>query len=163
MNLSEAEVAVTTRKETDDDTHRGDWFRLSDYGDAGEFFEACCSCFPDEESPVFRYPAWENIPGCLINEEWFCPDFFEIRDALERLDETETDCFMAWCDYHGHNIASDDPHLLVAYYQNNHTSCPEFTDEAVEIPDDPFAYQNSTDDILNVERYSFDIFSDNYD
>jgi hypothetical protein len=163
MNLSEAEVVVTTQKETDNGSHAGDWFLLSDYGDMGEFLGACCSYFPEENNPVFRYPAWENIPDILINEEWLCPNFFEIRDALERLDESETDHFLAWCSYHGHDIAVDDPHLLVTNYRDNHTSCPEFENDMMEIPDDDFDYQIITGSFFDIERNSFEIFNDNYD
>ena len=163
MNLSDSEVVVTTQKEIDNDTHAGDWFRLSDYGDAGEFWDACYSYFFNEKNPVFRYPAWENIPDCLINKEWFCPNFFEIRDALERLDEPEIEPFIAWCNYYGHNIATDDTHMLVAYYQDNHTSYPEFENDTTEIPDDTFIYQSITSSFFDIERYSFEVFSDNYD
>lgn len=163
MNLSDAEVVVTTQKEIDDDTHAGDWFRLSDYGDTGEFYNACYSYFPDEKNPIFRYPAWENIPDILINKEWFSPNFFEIRDALERLDESEVGCFMTWCNYHGHNIATDDAHLLVAHFQDNHTSYPEFENDITEIPDDSLIYQSITSNYFDIERYSFEVFSDNYD
>jgi hypothetical protein len=65
MNLSEAKVMVTTQKETDNGSYAGDWFLLSDYGDMGEFLGACCSYFPEENNPVFRYPAWENIPDII--------------------------------------------------------------------------------------------------
>ncbi|NDV84536.1 hypothetical protein [Bacteroides sp. 51] len=163
MNLSDAEVVVTTQKEIDDDTHMGDWFRLSDYGDTGEFYNACYSYFPDENNPVFRYPVWENIPDSLINKEWFCPNFFEIRDALERLDESDVEHFVAWCNYHSHNIATDDPHFLVAHYQDNHTSYPEFESEAMDIPDDAFVYQSITSNFFDSERYPVEVFNDNYD
>lgn len=163
MNLSDAEVVVTTQKEIENNTHVGDWFRLSDYGDTGEFYTACCSYFPDEKNPAFRYPAWENIPDCLINEEWFCPNFFEIRDALERLDESDADYFMTWCCYHGHNIVSDDPHLLVAHFQDNHTPYPEFESQAIEMPDDALVYQSITSNFFDMGRYSSEVFDDNYD
>jgi hypothetical protein len=162
MNLSEAGIGVTIQKEIDNETYAGDWFQLSDYGDMGEFYEACRSYFPEENNPVFRYPAWENIPDCLINKEWFCPDFFEIRDALEQLNESETDYFLSWCDHHGHNIAVDDPYLLVANYQDNHTSYMEFENESAGIPDDTYLYQNVTNSYFDTERYAMEIFGDNY-
>lgn len=163
MNLSEAEVVVTTQKEIDNDTHAGDWFQLSNYGDMGEFHEACCSYFLDEKDPLFRYPAWENIPDILINKKWFCPNFFEIRDAIEQLDESEADYFLTWCNYHGHNIAADDPYLLVANYQDNHTPYPEFENETAGIPDDTYPYLNVTSSYFDTERYASEIFGDNYD
>lgn len=163
MNLSDAEVAVTTQKEIDDDTHGGDWFRLSDYGDTEEFYHACYSYFPDEKNPAFRYPAWENIPDSLINKEWFSPNFFEIRDAMENLDEPEVEYFMTWCDYHGHHIATDDAYLLVARFQENHTACPEFESEMIEIPDNALTCQSITNNLFDIEQYSHEVFNDNYD
>jgi hypothetical protein len=164
MNLSEAEVVVTTQQEMDNDPHSGDWFLLSDYGDMGEFYTACCMYFSQEKNPVFRYPEWENIPDCLITKEWFCPNFFEIRDAMERLDEPETDYFMTWCNYHGHNIAVDDPHLLVSYYQdNNCISYSEYESETMDLPGDTFTRQSITGNFFDTERYPFEMFEDNYD
>lgn len=163
MNLFEAEVVVTTREKIDSDPYAGDWFRLSDYGDMEEFLSACCSFFPDEENPVFRYPAWKNIPDNLINKEWLCPNFFEIRDALERLDEAEVECFVTWCGYHSHNIATDDPYVLVARYQDNQILYPESESEAMEMSDDALAYQDTTVNFSDVvERYSFKVYTDNY-
>jgi hypothetical protein len=162
MNLSEAEVVVTTKKEIDNETHAGDWFMLSDYGDMGEFHEACYSYFVNEKDPVFRYPAWENIPDILINKRWFCPNFFEIRDAMERLDEAETDYFLAWCDCHGHNVATDDPYVLVTNYRDNYLSYTEFDNDTAEIPDDTFSYQCVTGSFFDRERYTSEIFDDDY-
>lgn len=163
MNLSEAEVMVTTQEEIENNTHGSDWFRLSDYGDTGEFYTASCACFPDEDNPEFRYPAWENIPDSLINERWFSPNFFEIRDALENLEEDEVDYFMTWCNYHGHNIASDDPHLLVSHYRDGHTFNPEFESDAMDLPDDALVYQSITGNFFDMGRYAAEVFSDNYD
>ncbi len=163
MDLSEAEVVVTTKQEIDNDIHGGDWFHLSDYGDIGEFYQACLSYFPGEKNPQFLYPAWENIPDVLINKKWFCPNFFEIRDALERLDEQETGSFMTWCDCHGHNIATDDAHLLVTRYQDNHTSYPEFDCGENEMPDDALEYQGIISNFFDMERYATEVFGDNYD
>lgn len=163
MNLSEAEVVITTQKEIENKTYMSEWFRLSGYGDMGEFHEACCSYFYYEPNPIFRYPAWENIPDILINEKWFCPNFFEIRDAMERLTEDEIDYFLTWCNYHGHNIAADDPYLLVSKYQENHIPFPDYENETMEIPDDAYLYQHTTNSYFDTERYATEIFGDNYD
>jgi hypothetical protein len=163
MNLSEAEVAVTTQKEIDNKTHAGDWFQLSNYGDMGEFYEACCSYFIGEKDPAFRYPAWENIPDILINKKWFCPNFFEIKDAIEQLDESETEYFFSWCNYHGHNIAVDDPYLLIANYLDNQIPYPKYESDPAEISDDAYLYQNTTNSYFDTERYATEIFGENYD
>lgn len=163
MKLSEAEVMVTTQYQMDNNIHEGDWFQLSEYGDTSEFYNVCCSYFPDEKNPVFRYPAWENIPDILINIEWFCPNFFDIRDAIDQLEESEVEYFISWCGYHGHDIATDDPHLLVTNYLDNHTSYPEFESETADMTDDALIHQCLSSNSFDRERYSFDIFNDNYD
>jgi len=163
MNLSDAEVVVTTKKEIENNTHQGDWFRLSNYGDMGEFYNACCSYFFNEENPSFRYPAWENIPDILINEKWFCPNFFEVRDAVEQLEESDTDYFLSWCNYHGHNIAVDDPYLLVGNYLENHIPYPTFEGDETEISDEAYLYQNTANSYYDTGKYVTEIFGDNYD
>ena len=163
MKLSEAEVVVTTQRQIDKNTYECDWFLLSDYGDTGEFYNACCTFFSDEKNPVFRYLAWENIPEKFINKNWFCPNFFEIRDALERLEESEFDYFIKWCDRYGHNIATDEPHVLVTNYQDTHTSCPEYEIDTPDIPDDTLIFQGVSSNYFDIERFSFEIFDDNYD
>jgi hypothetical protein len=162
MNLNDAEVEVTTQREIEKESLQSDMFQLSDFGDTSEFYSACCSHFNDEKNPVFRYQAWDNIPDILINKEWFCPNFFEIRDAFECLEEPEVDYFMSWCNYHGHNIATDDPHLLVTNYLDNNSSHTVMESESVEVYDDSI-YQNASYSYFDIERYSLDIFSDNYD
>jgi len=163
MDLSESKVVVTIQKEIDNQTYIGDWFWLSDYGDIEEFHHACHSYFEDETDPVYRYEAWEDIPDCLINREWFCPNFFELRDALERLDEEDTDYFMTWCKYHGHNIAVDDPYILVDRYQENHTPYPDFDNESINTLDDATLYPDININHYYMDKYAIEVFDDNYD
>lgn len=118
MDLAEARVYVTTQHLMNSDMCDGCWVCLSDYRDIIEFYSACSDCFPNEKDPVFRYLEWENIPDNFINESWLCPNLFEVMDALEKLDEAEQDEFQTWCGDHGHDLVSDDPHMLVSYYQN---------------------------------------------
>lgn len=155
MKLSEAEVVVTTQQQIEQASQKSDWFFLADYGDAGEFYNTCCSSFPEECNPQFRYPAWENIPDVMINQEWFSPNFFEFRDAVERIDEEEFDYFLAWCKYHGHNITEDDPHHLIERYQETYTCYSESNSEEPNDPGDIYAY--------HAEKYCTEVFDDNYD
>lgn len=87
MDLNNAEIAVTTQHLMDIKDYRDYWLHLSDYSDMGEFLSACSDLFPGEKEPEYRYPKWENIPDMLISREWLYPNFFEIRDALERLED----------------------------------------------------------------------------
>ena len=118
MDLSNAEVAVTTQHILDGKEYKDYWVQMSDYSDMGEFLCACSDLFPEEAEPEYRYPKWENIPERLINREWICPNFFEIRDALERLDEDEKEYFVTWSEHFGYDITTDDPHMMVSHYQD---------------------------------------------
>ena len=112
MDLNNAEVAVTTQHILDGKEYKDYWVQMSDYSDMGEFLCACSDLFPEEEDPEYRYAKWENIPDRLINREWICPNFFEIRDAMERLDENEREYFVTWSEHFGYDITTDDPNRL---------------------------------------------------
>ena len=118
MDLNNAEIAVTTQHLMDIKDYRDYWLHMSDYSDMGEFLSACSDLFPGEKEPEYRYPKWENIPDILISREWLCPNFFEIRDALERLEEEETEFFISWSRSYGYDITTDDPHMMVSHYHD---------------------------------------------
>ena len=86
MDLNQAEVAVTTQHLIDIRQERDSLLRMSDFGDMGEFLCTCSELFPEEETPEYRYTKWEEIPDLLINREWLCPNFFDIREAMEQLE-----------------------------------------------------------------------------
>ena len=51
MDLSNAEVAVTTQHILDGKEYKDYWVQMSDYSDMGEFLCACSDLFPEEEEP----------------------------------------------------------------------------------------------------------------
>lgn len=118
MNLNEAEVIVTTQYLIDISSDSCHDMTLGDFSDMDEFLCSCSERFPDEPAPEYRYVRWENIPDTLITREWLCPNFFEVRDALEQLEEDDTDCFLKWCGRYGYDLRNDNPYLLVAHYRN---------------------------------------------
>ena len=164
MNLNEAEIAVTTSRLAEMKQEKDHWFELSDYSDMTEFHHACSGCFPEEDNPVFQYPNWENIPDFLINREWFCPNFFELRDALERLEESESEYFEKWCRYYGYNLAIDDPHVLVSHFQDM-TSVPMFEceDETAEINEELLRFHSISSYYFDTGHFPLEVFDDNYD
>lgn len=162
MDLNYAEVQVTTASLLHHGVREAHLLRLADYGEMGEFYSACAERFPKEENPTYRYPSWENIPPFLINRNWICPNIFEIRDAMEHLDESEYDYFVKWCRYHGHNLATDDPNLLVAHFQDMYASRTE-NEESSELPDEALLYQSIIGNHYDFSHLSADIFNDNYD
>lgn len=164
MNLNEAEIAVTTRRLADMKQADDHWFELSDYSDMTEFHHACSICFPEENDPVFQYPKWENIPDFLINREWFCPNFFELRDALERLEESEREYFEKWCRYYGYSLATDDPHVLVSHFQDmTPVSAFECEDETAEVNEDLLCFHSISSYYFDTAPLSLEVFDDNYD
>lgn len=105
MNLNEAEIAVTTKRLVTANPKKSYRMELADYCDIDEFHHACATRFPEEAEPEYRYTDWENIPEYMVSSEWLCPNFFEVRDAMERLDEFQQDCFEQWCGHYGYNLA----------------------------------------------------------
>ena len=93
MNLNEAEIAVTTKRLVTVNPKKSYRMELADYCDIDEFHHACATRFPEEAEPEYRYKDWENIPEYMVSSEWLCPNFFEVRDAMERLDEFQQECF----------------------------------------------------------------------
>ena len=91
MNLNEAEIAVTTKRLVTVNPKKSYRMELADYCDIDEFHHACATRFPEEAEPEYRYTDWENIPEYMVSSEWLCPNFFEVRDAMERLDEFQQD------------------------------------------------------------------------
>lgn len=164
MNLNEAEIAVTTRHLIEERQEKDYWFELSDYSDMTEFHHACSVCFPEEDDPVYRYPKWENIPDFLVNTEWLCPNFFDLRDALERLEEPESEYFESWCRYYGYNLATDDPHVLVSHFQDM-TRIPVFgaEDETAEVNEDALCFHSISFNYFDTAQFPPEVFDDNYD
>lgn len=162
MNLNDAEIWVTTQSRIDAGSPDGYPFVLSEYGEAAEFDTARSDYFHTETNPDYKYPAWENIPGALINRDWFSPNFFEIRDAMERLDDTDQDFFLDWCRCQGHDITTDDTHQLVSHFEDMHGTSRE-CEEPAEPPDDLPTYASSTYRLADLGISSVEIFDDNYD
>ena len=50
---------------------------------------------------------------------------------MEQLEEPDKDCFFDWCDRYGHDISTEDPHLLVAHYIELYGNCLLYTSRCV--------------------------------
>lgn len=163
MDLTNAEVQVTTAFLLHAGVRESHLLQLADYGDMGEFYAACSERFPKENDPVYRYPSWENIPSFLINHTWICPNIFEIRDAMERLDESEYNYFVKWYRYHGHNLATDDANLLVAHFQDMYGSSAEYGDAPPDLSEEVLLTQCLTGSYFDTSRYAMEMFGEDYD
>ena len=163
MDLNNAEIAVTTQHLLDCKEVKDYWVHMSDYSDMGEFLCACSDLFPQEHNPEYRYTKWENIPDSLINREWICPNFFEIRDTLERLDESEREYFVTWSEHFGYDITTDDPHMMVAHYQDMYgTNIVETEEELADISEDALVYTSISGNFCDMLPLQYEIFDDNY-
>ena len=159
MDLNKAEVAVTTQHLIDTGQGKDNLLQMSDFGDMGEFLYTCSELFPDEETPEYRYTRWEEIPDMLINREWLCPNFFEIREAMEQLEEPDKDRFLEWCARFGHDIRTEDPHMMVSYYQDLYGNTVTEPEEDADTGEDSLIFTGVPDCC----RLRYEIFDDNYD
>ena len=163
MDLNRSKVSVTTQHLIDMRKEKDNWLQMSDFSDMGEFLCACSDLFPKERHPEYRYLGWEDIPGLLINREWLCPNFFDIRDALGALDSEDTEHFMAWTGHYGYDITSDDPYMMVSHYLDlygNAAALPE--DDPADMVEDELVYTGVSSYYLDIPRSRYEIFDDNY-
>lgn len=107
VTLSEARVYVGTYNKYNSGLLFGKWLDLSDYSDKDEFMEACRELHEDEQDPEYMFQDYENIPEALISESWLSDKFFELRDAIEKLSDTQQEAFFVWCDHHNSDLSVD--------------------------------------------------------
>lgn len=161
-NIFNAEIIVLTRKTITGEPFDAPLLKLSDYSDHNEFIMACGDHFKDEENPDYIFPDWENIPEQLITKKYLNPAFFEIRDALERLDEEDIDGFISWCGYNGHDLTTDDPLLLVTRYEDTLRPTFDYDSENVDYEDDTLYYCGGVYPLSGQRNAYPEIFNDNY-
>ena len=100
--MNEARIYVGTYAKYNNGTLQGEWVSLSDFYDLDGFLEYCAEIHEDEEEPEYMFQDWENIPDSLIDESNLEENFFELRDELDRLNDTEKEAFWTWAE--GNNI-----------------------------------------------------------
>ena len=160
MDIFEAEVFVDTVFSVESGAGNGNRFYLSDYSTMNEFQSDCAGWFSDESNPEYLYLEWWGIPDLLINRTWFCPNFFEIREALKMIDGKFIGPFVEWCHTSGHDITTDDPMQLVTRYLDYIRPVYEPDPEICEPDDDPRV--ESLPGLLGMGYGRVEIFDDNY-
>lgn len=163
IDFSEAAIYVGTYAKYNSGSIEGEWLNLSDYGSREEFYEACAELHSDEEDPEYMFQDYENIPKSLISESWMSENIFEVRDAIENLNEVERMAFMIWCDNGHRDIAKEDAEDLlnsfhddfIGHYGSDEDFAWEIAEEHPEISD--FAMQ-----YLDIEAYARDLFTGDY-
>ena len=137
VTLSEARVYVGTYNKYNSGSLFGKWLDLFDYWDKDEFMEACRELHKDEQDPEFMFQDYENIPEALITECWLSDKFFELRDAIEKLSETEQEAFFVWCDHHNSDISEEEADDLISSfeyeYQGEYKDEEDYAYEIVEV------------------------------
>lgn len=163
MNLNEAEVTVTTQHLIDMSSDSSYNMSLSDFSDMGEFLCSCSERFPDERAPAYRYVWWDNIPEGMINREWLCPNFFDVREALAQLNDEDVEYFRKWCDRYRYDLRTDNPYQLVAHYMNLFGESNNTADYLPEAEDDSCSYTYIPDGWIDSGLLRQEIFGDDYD
>ncbi|MEQ3219786.1 antirestriction protein ArdA [Butyricimonas virosa] len=162
-NLQDAKIYMGTYKKYNEGSIEGEWLELSEYSDKEEFLEACGDLHSDEEDPEFMFQDWENIPNALIGESWLSEKFFELRDKIEDMEESESEAFMAWLDYHVNNINKEDLDDLVTKFSDDY--CGQYASEedfAVELVDDCYTLPEFAKTYFDYEKFARDLFTCDY-
>ena len=84
---------------------------------------------------------------------------------MEQLEEPDKDCFFDWCDRYGHDIRTEDPHLLVAHYIELYGNAAYIDDEPCpDSGDDSLLYcPGISSNYFYTGIPRFEVFDDNYD
>lgn len=155
-DLSEARIYVGTYRKYNNGSLEGD-------SDTDEFWDACRELHEDEDDPEYMFQDWENIPDSLIGESWLSDEFFEIRDAMDDLNEDERIAFFIWCNDGSRNIPEEDVYGLINSfrddYQGKYGDEEDFAyhivDECYELPEFALSY-------FAYEKFARDLFLDGY-
>ena len=163
VTLSEARVYVGTYNKYNNGSLFGKWLDLSDYSDKDEFMEACRELHKDEQDPEYMFQDIENIPEALISESWLSEKFFELRDAIEKLSETEQEAFFVWCDHHNSDISEEDADDLVSSFEDEYQG--EYKDEedyAYEIVEQCYDLPEFAKTYFDYSAFARDLFITDY-
>lgn len=162
-NLNEARIYVGTYGKYNSGTLCGAWLNLSGYSDKEEFLEACRELHNDEKDPEFMFQDWENIPEGLISESWLSENFFDLRDAVNDLSDTEQEAFFVWCNHNLSDLGKEDvcdlvnrfKDLYVGKYDDEEDFAYQMVEECYDLPDFAKTY-------FDYEKFARDLFMCDY-
>ena len=157
-DLNEARIYVGTYAKYNNGSLQGKWVELSDFYDLDGFMERCAEIHEDEEAPEYMFQAWEEIPDGLIDESHLEENFFELRDELDRLNDTEKEAFWVWAD--GNNAhPTQDAYSLVKSFQSDYigsyASREGFAEELARMENDLSDFALS---YFDFSKYANDLF-----
>ena len=136
MDLNEARIYVGTYAKYNNGSLQGEWVELADFYDLDGFMERCAEILEDEEEPEYMFQAWEEIPDGLIDESHLEENFFELRDELDRLNDTEKEAFWVWADGNNAHLTQDAYSLVKSFqsdYIGNYASKEDFAEELAKM------------------------------
>lgn len=163
VTLSEARVYVGTYNKYNNGSFFGKWLDLSDYSDKDEFLEACRELHEDEQDPEFMFQDYENIPEALFSESWLSEKFFELRDAVEDMDDTRQEAFFVWCNHKGHDFEKDDAADLGSSFEDEYQG--EYDDEedfAYQIVEECYELPEFAKSYFDYAKFARDLFCGDY-
>lgn len=163
MDLNEARIYVGTYAKYNNGSIFGKWFDLSDFTDKDDFMTACAELHKDEEDPEFMFQDWENIPDDLICESWLSDNFFEVRDAIENLNNEEQEAFLIWCNHCSQNLSSKDINELISSFQDDYQG--KYDDEedyAYHIVEECYNLPEFALSYFDYEKFARDLFIGDY-
>ena len=163
VTLSEAQIYVGTYAKYNNGSIFGKWLDLSDYSDKDAFLEACRELHKDEQDPEYMFQDYENVPESLISESWLSEKFFEVRDAIEKLSETQQEAFFVWCDHHNSDISEEDADDLVSSFEDDYQG--EYKDEedyACEIVEQCYDLPEFAKTYFDYSAFARDLFMTDY-
>jgi len=163
VNLSEAAIYVGTYAKYNSGSLFGKWLKLSEFANLEEFHAACAKLHKDEEHPEYMFQDDENIPSNLINEGKLSAKFFEVREAIESLDNGEDEAFLIWANQGRHDLSEEDIDELIALFKEKYIGCYsseiEFVKEYVLGRHELSAFMKT---YFDYELYTNDLFNNEY-
>ena len=135
-DLNEARIYVGTYAKYNNGSLQGEWVELSDFYDLDDFIEHCAEIHEDEEEPELMFQAWEEIHDGLIDEGHLEENFFELRDELDRLSDTEKEAFWIWVEGNNTQLTQDAYSLVKSFqsdYIGSYASREDFAEELAKM------------------------------
>ena len=161
-DLNEARIYVGTYAKYNNGSLQGEWVELSDFYDLDDFMERCAEIHEDEEAPEYMFQAWEEIPDGLIDESHLEENFFELRDELNRLNDTEKEAFWVWADGNSSQLTQDAYSLVKSFqsdYIGSYASREDFAEELAKMEN---ALSDFALNYFDFSKYADDLFDTDF-
>ena len=86
-----------------------------------------------------------------------------MRDAIEKLSETQQEAFFVWCDHHNHDINEEDVENLISSFEDDYQG--EYKDEedyAYEIVEQCYELPEFAKTYFDYSAFARDLFMTDY-